>query len=296
MEKKPGEKGSDSITSIIAAITGNLLIAVTKFIASFFTGSSAMLSEGIHSMVDTGNGALMLYGVYKSRKPPDDAHPFGHGRELYFWSLIVAVSIFGAGGGVSVYEGIIHLWHPTAIESPVWNYATLGLAFVFEGISWMFGWAAFSKTRKGKPVLEAIHVSKDPTSFTVLLEDSTALLGLVIAFIGIFLSSNFGLMYFDAIASIVIGLLLGTAALFLGYETKSLIVGEAVDAKTRAGIQKIAESEPGVEKTNKILSIYVGPDDVSLTLELEFKKGIDARELRTAIRNIERGVKKNIRR
>ena len=130
-------------------------------------------------------------------------------------------------------------------------------------------------------MLEAIHVSKDPTSFTVLLEDSTALLGLVIAFIGIFLSSNFGLMYFDAIASIVIGLLLGTAALFLGYETKSLIVGEAVDAKTRAGIQKIAESEPGVEKTNKILSIYVGPDDVSLTLELEFKKGIDARELRT---------------
>ena len=228
MADQQGDKNNASLSSIFAAIIGNLMIAVTKFTAAAFTGSSAMLTEGIHSVVDTGNGLLMLYGVYKSRKPPDEAHPFGHGRELYFWSLIVAVSIFGVGGGVSVYQGIIHAMHPVAIESPGWNYATLGLAVVFEGISWMFGWAAFSATRRGRPVIEAIHVSKDPTSFTVLLEDSTALLGLIVAFIGVFLQADYGLLYFDAIASMLIGLLLCVAALFLGYETKGLLIGEAL--------------------------------------------------------------------
>lgn len=284
-------KNRDSIKAICAAIIGNLLIAITKFVASAFTGSSAMLSEGIHSVVDTGNGLLMLLGIYKSRKPPGDDHPSGHGRELYFWAFIVALSIFAVGGGVSVYEGIRHLRHPAVIENPTWNYVVLGISFVFEATTWVFGWRAFSKTRKGKSTLEAIHVSKDPTNFTVVLEDTTAILGLMVAFFGVFLSDQFGMPYFDGIASIIIGLLLCIAALFLGYETKGLIIGEGVDKETLRGIRKIAESEPDVEKALKILTIYVGPDEVVLTLELQFVKGIDAAELRTAIRRIEKNMK-----
>ncbi|MGI8811357.1 MAG: cation diffusion facilitator family transporter [Pyrinomonadaceae bacterium] len=284
----PGE--NESKTAIYAAIAGNLLIAVTKFVAAAFTGSSAMLSEGIHSVVDTGNGALMLFGLYKSRKPADQDHPFGHGRELYFWSLIVAVSIFGVGGGVSIYQGVLHLMHPIEIESAVWNYAVLGASFVFESITWIFGWHAFSKTREGKPVFEAIHVSKDPTNFTVVLEDSTALIGLIVAFVGVFFGHEFGYVYFDGAASVAIGILLCGAALFLGYESKSLLIGEPVDPETIRGIREIAEAQPDVEKALKILTIHMGPADVVLTLELDFADGITAVELRKAIRRIERAV------
>lgn len=282
---------NESNTAIFAAIIGNLLIAATKFIAAFFTGSSAMVSEGIHSVVDTGNGLMMLFGVYKSNKPADEDHPFGHGRELYFWSLIVAISIFAVGGGVSIYEGVSHLRHPVAIENPVWNYAVLGSSFVFEGITWIFGWRAFRKTRKGNSVLKAIHVSKDPTNFTVVLEDSVALIGLSIAFVGVLLGHLFNLPYFDGLASVLIGLLLCVVALFLGYETKGLLIGEAVDKQTIQGIRHIAEAEKKVEKALKILTIHIGPRDVLLTLELQFSKNISAADLRTAIRRIERDVK-----
>jgi cation diffusion facilitator family transporter len=282
--------GNESIAAIFAAIIGNLLIAVTKFTASYITGSSAMLSEGIHSVVDTGNGLMMLLGVRNSRKPPDEEHPFGHGRELYFWSLVVAFSIFGIGGGVSVYEGITHILHPEQITNPVWNYAVLGLSFVFEGISWVFGWRAFSKTRRGRPLFKAMHLSKDPTSFTVVLEDSTALVGLVIAFFGVLLGHELGIACFDGGASVLIGLLLGLVALFLGAESRSLLIGEAVDKETLHGIREIAESEPQVEKALKILTIYLGPDEVAATLELQFKKDIKAGELRKAIRRIERAI------
>ncbi|CAN5478901.1 cation diffusion facilitator family transporter [soil metagenome] len=293
MAKRKRRVNNDSIPSVIAAIVGNLLIAVTKFVSFAFTGSSAMLSEGIHSVVDTGNGALMLWGVHKSRQPPDEEHPFGHGRELYFWSLIVAVSIFGVGGGVSLYEGILHISEPVTIESPVWSYATLIAAFVFEGTTWIFGWRAFSKDRKGKPLFEAIRSSKDPTSFTVLLEDTTALLGLVVAFIGVLLSSHFGFSRFDGVASVAIGLLMCAAALILGKETKSLLIGESVDKETVDGIRRIVESEAGVQTANKIRTIYLGPDDVALTLELRFEKGISAGNLRTAIRKIKHNVKEH---
>lgn len=279
------------MASIVSAIAGNLLIAVMKFTAAFFTGSSAMLSEGIHSAVDTGNGLLMMFGVYKSRKPPDDEHPFGHGRELYFWSLIVAVSIFALGGGVTIYEGILHILKPAAIQYAGWSYVLLAAAFVFESISWGFGWRAFSRSRDGRPIIEAMHVSKDPTTFAVMLEDTVALTGLVIAFIGIFISSYFNLAVFDGIASVLIGLLMCLAALFLGYESKGLLIGEAVDSETLKAIRKIAESEPGVEKALKILSIHIGPEDVAVTLELRFEDGIDAPTLRIAIRRIEQNIK-----
>lgn len=288
----PDEKPTienESKTAIIAAIAGNLLIAATKLVAAFFTGSSAMLSEGIHSVVDSGNGILMLYGLRKSAKPPDENHPFGHGRELYFWSLIVALSIFSVGGGFSIYEGISHLRHPAEIENPVWNYSVLGISFLFESITLAFGWKAFRKTKKNKTIIQAIHVSKDPTNFTVVLEDSTAILGLVIAFFGVVLGQS-GYPTADGIASILIGLLLCLVALFLGYETKGLLIGEAVDRETIKGIHAIAEAEQSVEKMLNALTLYFGPHEVLLTLELEFVKNVSATELRAAIRRIEKNV------
>jgi cation diffusion facilitator family transporter len=285
------KSGGESITAIIAAIAGNLLIAVTKFVAAAFTGSSAMLSEGIHSVVDTGNGLLMLLGVRNSRKPPDEEHPFGHGRELYFWSLVVAFSIFGIGGGVSIYEGVTHLIHPEQIVDPVWNYSVLGLSAVFESITWYFGWKAFSKTLRGHSPLRAIQLSKDPTSFTVVLEDTAALAGLLIAFLGVFFGHELRIPYFDGAASILIGVLLCFVALILGAESRSLLIGEAVDKETLRGIRQIAESEPCVEKALKILTIFIGPNDVALTLELRFERGVEAVALRTAIRHIEQSVK-----
>lgn len=292
-ENEPTTAGSESKTAIFAAIIGNLLIAVTKFVASALTGSSAMLSEGIHSVVDTGNGGLMLLGIKKSQKPPDENHPFGHGRELYFWTLIVALSIFAVGGGVSIFEGIKHIQHPVEIENPVWNYSVLGISFVFESISWFYGWKAFRNTRRsGQTILKTIHTSKDPTSFTVLLEDSTALLGLVIAFLGVFFGHYYNLPLFDGIASVIIGVLLCLVALFLGYETKGLLIGESVNKETIQGVRRIAEAEPKVEKAVKILTIHFGPNEVLLTLELQFVKDISATDLRVAIRRIELDVKK----
>lgn len=284
-------KGESKI-AIFAAIIGNLLIAAIKFIAAAFTGSSAMLSEGIHSVVDTGNGGLMLYGSYRSKKPPDKKHPFGHGRELYFWTLIVALSIFAVGGGVSVYEGILHIIYPVKIENPVWSYSVLGLSGVFESITWFFGWKAFQKEKRGRSVLRAIRESKDPTSFTVLLEDSTALIGLVFAFLGVFFGHEFNIPYFDGIASILIGLLLAFVALLLGYETKSLLIGEALEDGKLNEIRLIANNEPNVDKVLNALAIYIAPDEVVLTLELKFVEDISSDELRLAVRLIEKNVQK----
>src|SRR3954470_5251038 len=192
-------------TAVIAAVIGNLAIAATKFVAAAFSGSAAMLAEAIHSLVDTGNGSLMLYGLHRSRKPADEDHPFGYGHELYFWTLIVGVLVFAVGGGMSVYEGIVHILHPTSPENLVWSYAVLGMAIVFEGTSWLFGLKAFNAERGRKGVLQTIHDTKDPSSFTVLLEDSAALLGLVFAFLGIYLGSQLGLPYLDGVASVLIG-------------------------------------------------------------------------------------------
>jgi len=291
MARRKSVGGDESIAAIIAAFIGNVLIAITKFTAAYFTGSSAMLSEGFHSVVDSGNEVLLVVGMYKSRKPADEEHPFGHGRELYFWALVVAFSIFAVGGGLSIYEGILHVISPEPVQNAKWNYIVLGLSAVFEGVSWWFGWKAFDKVRRGRPVIEAMQVSKDPTTFTVLLEDSTALIGLAIAFLGIFLGQFFGIAYFDGVASILIGVLLCSVALFLGGESKSLLIGEAVAPETVDGIREIAESEKDVDRAKKILTIYVGPDDAAATLELEFKKDITAAELRRAVRRIELAIK-----
>ena len=211
---------SESRSAIVVAILGNVAIAVTKFFAAFMTGSSAMVSEGIHSFVDTGNGALMLLGLRQSQKPPDTEHPFGHGKELYFWSLIVSFGIFAVGCGMSVYEGLTHLLHPEPITNAFWNYVVLGFAFLFEGISWLFGWRAFRVAKGRRGILQAIHESKDPSTFLVFLEDSAALTGLVIAAVGIFFGRLLNNPYADGVASVLIGLLLGMISVFSRVKAK----------------------------------------------------------------------------
>lgn len=274
---------SNSKTAIFAAILGNVAIATTKLVAAIFTGSSAMLSEAIHSVVDTGNGGLMLLGIHNSRKPADDEHPFGHGRELYFWTLIVGVLIFGVGGGISVYQGVTHLAHPPVLENAKWNYIVLGFAAIFEGTSWYFGWKAFSVERGRMGVFEAIHATKDPTTFSVLLEDSAALAGLAVAFLGIFLSRLINLPQLDAVASVVIGVLLCTVALVMVHESKGLLIGEGVDRKTLESLRALIEADRDVEHVKRLLTIYQSPHSVTLVIELRFRDTTSAREIRTAV-------------
>jgi len=281
---------SESKLAIYAAIAGNLAIAVTKFVAAAFTGSAAMLSEAIHSAVDTGNGLLMLLGVRKSLKPPDSDHPFGHGHELYFWTLVVGVLIFGVGGGMSSYEGIMHILHPAPVENPVWSYSVLGLAAVFEGTTWLFGWKAFSIERGRRGVFETIHETKDPASFTVLLEDSAALLGLIFAFLGIFLGRQLGVPYLDGVASVIIGLLLCGVAVLMVYESKGLLIGEGLDHKTLKSIRALVEADQAVERVRHLHTMYLGPHDVLLTIELRFRSEITALEVRRAVGRIREAV------
>lgn len=283
---------SESRIAIFAAIIGNIAIALTKFIAAYFSGSSAMLSEGIHSLVDTGNGGLLLLGLYKSRKPPDFTHPFGHGKELYFWSLIVAITIFALGGGMSIYQGITHLTHPKPLSDPFWNYVVLVSAFVFESISWMFGWKAFRKVKGKDRILEAIHKSKDPATFMVVFEDSGALLGLVIAFCGVFLGQQLHNPSLDGAASVVIGLMLGSMSLFLAYESKGLLIGEGVDGKTLRRLRAIVAQDPAVEHVSRILTMYFGPREVMLVLDLKFRNDLTARDIRRAVARLQDSVQK----
>ena len=282
---------SESRTAIFAAIAGNLAIAATKFVAAGFTGSSAMLSEGIHSVVDTGNGALLLLGVRKSQKPPDPTHPFGHGMEVYFWSLVVAILIFALGGGMSVYEGIIHIAHPSHIGDPTWNYVVLAFAIVFESISFYFAIRAFRKEKGSQGIWQAIHTSKDPTTFTILFEDTAALLGLLVAFVGIFLGHLLNMPYLDGVASITIGVILGVVAGFLAYESKGLLIGEGVDPQTLASIRALAGAEPAVAEVRKALTMHFGPQEVLLTLDIRFQKELTTVEIAAAIDELEEKIR-----
>ena len=280
----------ESKVAIFAAIAANLAIAITKFIAAFFSGSSAMLSEAIHSLVDTGNGALLLLGLRQSQKPPDENHPFGHGKELYFWPLIVAILVFSLGGGMSVYEGITHLTHPHRGD-PTWSYVVLGLAFAFESVSAFLAFKAFSKELKGSGVFKTIMRSKDPTTFTVLFEDSAALAGLIVAFLGILLGDLLENPYLDGVASIVIGLILATVAVFLAYETKGLLIGEAVDPETLASVRAITAEDHAVKQVRKSLTMHFGPNEVLLTLDVEFKPQLSATDIADAINRVEASIR-----
>lgn len=282
---------TESSRAIYAAIAANLAIAASKFVAATFTGSAAMVAEGVHSLVDTGNGALLLLGGRLSRKPADAAHPFGYGKELYFWTLIVAIVIFGIGGGVSIYEGLLHLWHPVLFQNPIWNYAVLGFAFVAEGISFMVATKAFIAEKGERGVWHTVHTSKDPTTFAVLFEDGAAMLGLIVAFAGVFLAYRLNNPYFDAGASIMIGLILATVAVFLAYESKGLLVGEAADPDMLRQLRRLAESEPGVLKVNRAMTMYFGPDTILLAMDIRFRPDLPAAELERTVDRVEKKIR-----
>lgn len=254
------------------------------------TGSSAMLSEGIHSLVDTGNGGLLLHGMKQAKKPADEGHPFGHGKELYFWTLVVSVSIFGIGGGISLYEGISHIRHvaPEAIVSdPTMNYIVLAIAALIEGWSFSVAIKEFRKAKGDKNSWQYIRKAKDPSTYTIVLEDSAAMLGLIFAFLGVFLGHLLKNPYLDGTASVIIGLLLMGVAFILAFETKSLLLGEGVDAAMLANIRRRVESEPAVARAAEILTMYMGPHELLVNLDVSFKPGITAEQMYKAIHRIE---------
>jgi cation diffusion facilitator family transporter len=276
---------------IYAALAGNLLIAVTKFAAAAWTGSSAMLSEGVHSLVDTGNEVLLLYGLRRSLRPPDPSHPLGHGRELYFWTFIVALLVFALGAGVSFYEGVVHMRDPEPVEKPAVNYVVLGLSFVFESFSW---WVAFKEFRRAKGPLgyfRAMRESKDPTTFTVLFEDSAALAGLLIALVGITAAQVFEMPELDGLASIGIALVLAVTALVLARETKGLLIGEAAHPRLQESILEIAALDPAVERANGVLTVHLAPQQVVAALSAEFADELTAPEIEACVSRIETQVK-----
>ena len=266
---------SSSKKVIYAALVGNGLIAITKFIASFLTGSSAMLSEGIHSAVDTGNQLLLLLGLKKAKKPADKDYPFGHGKEIYFWSFVVAIMIFAVGAGISIYEGIHSLMDPHPVKNPIVNYIVLGLAMIFEAFAWYFAWKEFNRARGERGYYEAVRKEKNPTTFVVLFEDTAAMLGLIVAFVGIALGQWTGLHIFDGIASIIIGLILGVTAAWLAYETKGLLIGESADPEIVQGISNIASGHDAIEGLNDVLTMHMGPSYILLTISVNFKNSLE---------------------
>ena len=282
---------ADSKLVIYGAIGANIAIAITKFTVAGITGSSAMLSEGVHSTVDSFNGLLLLVGVRLSQRPATAEHPFGHGKELYFWSLIVAVLIFGLGGGVSFYEGVQHIRHPQPVTDPTWNYVVLAAAAVFEGISFSIALRHFLKQAGATPFWQAIHRSKDPTTYTVLAEDAAALMGLAIAAVGIGLSHLLDMPELDGAASVLIGVLLAGVATLLTWESRGLLIGEGIRPETAQAVREIALAQPGVRDVGHVLSMYVGPDDVLVTMDVDFDAGVDAADAAAAIGNAARQVR-----
>ena len=281
-----------SRTAVYGAIAANIAIAATKFVVANITGSSAMLSEGIHSAVDTGNDLLLLVGIKLSQRAPTPEHPFGHGKELYFWSLIVAVLIFGLGGGGSIFEGIQHVRRPEPMRTPMWNYLVLAAATVFEGGSFVVALRTFFREKGELPFWRALVTSKNPTTFTVLAEDSAAIAGLVAATIGVAASQAFNRPALDGAASIVIGLILASVAVLLIRESRGLLIGEGVRPDTIKAIREIAQTNPVVKSTGYPLSMYMGPEEALLTLDVQFKSGTRSEEIATAIACIEQEIRR----
>jgi len=282
---------SESKQAVVAAIAGNVLIAVAKFGAAAFSGSAAMLSEAFHSLVDTGNDALMLYGMRTSRRPADAEHPFGYGHELYFWTLVVGILFFALGGGMSVVIGVMHIAQGRPPEDVGWNYAVIAVAMVFEAGSWWYGFKAFRSEARGRGVVETIRESKDPTTFSVLLEDSAALIGLALAFAGIVLSMTLGAPWIDGVSSVLIGVLLCAVAVIMVYESKGLLVGEGVGKATLRGLRAIFAGDPSVERVDKMLTLYLGPDEVMLAIELRFRPGMKVEDIRHALSRLNHDVR-----
>ena len=282
---------NSSKLALYGGMAANLAIAISKFVAAYFTGSSAMLSEGIHSVVDTGNGLLLLYGVNQSQKPADARHPFGRSQELYFWSLIVAVLIFAIGGGMSFYEGIKHIQNPEPLTDPLWNYIVLGLSIVFEGGSAWLAIKALLEDPETDGFWHGLRNSKDPSVFALVLENVAALVGLGLAALGVYFGHALNNPYLDGAASVAIGVLLMIVAIFLVARTKHLLVGEGVDAETLADLTAIARAEPAVNQIRPPLTLYLGPHDVILALDVDFKDDLTATEIEQAIDRLQDAIR-----
>lgn len=273
------------------ALAGNTLIAITKFIAAAMTGSSAMLSEAIHSVVDSGNQLLLLFGIHRAKRAPDEKFPFGYGKEQYFWSFVVALLIFAVGSGISIYEGIHALMDPHAPEDPTIAYVVLGFAVLFEGGALFGAVKEFNKGRGSRSYARAIREGKDPALFTVLFEDSAALLGLVVAGLGVAIGQFTGFVYADGIASVTIGCILATVAILLALETKGLLIGEAARDETVEGIEEMILAEPGVKRINELLTMHFGPEFILVTATVDFKDEAPAHDLELTVGRLDRSIK-----
>jgi cation diffusion facilitator family transporter len=278
---------------VYAALAGNVLVATTKAVAAVWTGSSAMMSESLHSLVDSINEVLLLYGQRRASQLPDAEHPLGHGRELYFWSFIVALLIFAIGSGVSLYQGIAQIREPRPIRSPGVNYVVLAFALLFEGASWAISLKQFrSTTARGRlSFYEAFRRSKDPPSFMVLFEDSAALLGIAIAAAGTFAAAHFHQPEFDGVASLLIGLVLGAIAMLLARESKSLLIGESASGELTRSITEIAAKNPAVHRVNGMLTAQLAPDQILVALSLEFTDDLRVPELEERVIEIETRIR-----
>jgi cation diffusion facilitator family transporter len=272
---------------VLAALAANVAIAFTKFVAAALTGSSAMLSEGIHSLVDTVNEVLLLYGIRRASKAADVSHPFGYGRELYFWSFIVSLLVLALGAGASFYEGIIHLLNPRQIERPVINYAVLGASFLFEGSSWWISLKTFRKTMGSQSYFQTFRSSKDPSIFTVLFEDTAALIGLIIALAGTAGAQASGMAQLDGISSMGIGVVLAVSSMFLARETKALLIGEPALPSVRASIIRIAGEDPAIRKANGVITIQVGPNQIVAALSAEFEDALTTSDIEACVSRLE---------
>ncbi|HEV7609215.1 MAG TPA: cation diffusion facilitator family transporter [Steroidobacteraceae bacterium] len=279
-------------TSIFVALASNLAIAATKFVAAAYTGSSAMLSEGVHSLVDTVNELLLLYGIRRAARPPDPKHPLGHGRELYFWSFIVALLVFVFGAAVACYQGVSHMLRPEPMRNPLTNYVVLGASFLFEGFSWWMGLRAFRAGQGKQGFFEAFRNSKDPTTFTVLFEDTAALLGLLIAATGIAAAQIWDAPRFDGLASIGIAFVLLISSLLLARETKDLLIGEPARPHMRDAILRIAAEDRDVLHANGALTVQLGPNQIVAALSIEFREELTTNQIECCVERIEAAMKR----
>ena len=276
---------------VYAALAGNLAIALIKFVAAAITGSSAMLSEAVHSLVDTVNELLLLYGMKRAAKIPDDSHPFGYGRELYFWSFIVTLLVFALGAGVSFYEGVVHIRNPEAITNPLINYLVLAVSFVCEGVSWFVALKAFRASKGKQTYFEAFRASKDPSVFIVLFEDGAALLGLLIATLGITGALVFDMPEIDGIASLGIAMVLAGTSVLLARETKALLIGETAQPHVRESIISIAREDPDIRKVNGVFTVQMGPNQVIAALSAEFHDDLNTTQIEQCVSRIEAAIK-----
>ena len=281
---------------VYAALAANLLIALTKFVAAALTGSSAMWSEGIHSVVDSGNQALLLYGMHRARRPADARFPFGYGKEVYFWSFVVALLVFATGAGLSLYEGVRHLRQPGAIANPFVNYIVLLIAMAMEGVSWLITYRQFGRVRGTRSLVDAVKRGKDPTVIAVLFEDSAALAGLVVAALGIMLYHATGNAVYDALASIVIGLILAGTAFWLAFETKGLLIGESANREVVAEIRRLAKRYPEVERVNEVLTMHVGPEYILAAVSLNIACDVPRSRAHAVMDELNETIKKTDRR